>query len=454
MTRLSLCQRISGLLSDTRLRSRLLRGGAGSVFVKGLHSVLEIGVAVVMARLLGPAGFGVYALATATIRLLAIPAQAGLPILVLKEVAALRATENWATLRGLLVRTSQGTLLISFSLAALAATTVWAYSHRLDTEFVSTFWWAVALLPLLALGSIRGAALRGLHRIVAGQLPEFVIRPALLLLLTFAQLYILSLAPFTASSAMLLQVVSAAVAFAVGTSMLLRHIPPQVLQTPPHFETKRWLRSAVPLSLVAGMYMLYTQADLILLGLLRSPHEVGVYRVASQSASLVAFFLTAANTTIAPFISQFYALHDMEKLQRLVTMSARAILACSLPMAIILLVFGKKILVLTFGAEFATGYLPMAILVLGQTVNAFMGPVGNLQNMTGRERDSAMGITITALLNLALNLLLIPRFGILGGAIASAAGMVTWNVVLWIAARKHLGIDCMAIPLLPMKRNV
>jgi O-antigen/teichoic acid export membrane protein len=166
--------------------------------------------------------------------------------------------------------------------------------------------------------------------------------------------------------------------------------------------------------------------------------------VAVSIATLVAFGLQAVTMVVAPHFARLYTQNDMARLQRLVTLSARAILAVALPVVLVLVLFGEPLLRLIFGEEYSGGYTPMAILAGGQLVNAAIGSVGVLLNMTGHERETARGVAIAAAANVALNLLLIPPFGLNGAALATALSMTLWNLVLWQAVRLRLNIDSMA----------
>jgi len=80
-------------------------------------------------------------------------------------------------------------------------------------------------------------------------------------------------------------------------------------------------------------------------------------------------------------------------------------------------------------------------------VNSAAGSVGMLLNMTRYERDTAKGLAVSAILNVVLNLLLIPLLGIIGAAIATAVSLITWKVLLWWVVRWRLGINSLAFDL-------
>ena len=94
-----------------------------------------------------------------------------------------------------------------------------------------------------------------------------------------------------------------------------------------------------------------------------------------------------------------------------------------------------------FGPAFESGAVCVLCLAFGQLVNALCGPVMYLLNMTGHERVAQRILWVAALLNLALNVWAIPRFGILGAAASTAATMVLWNVAAAVAVHRRLGLS-------------
>lgn len=134
---------------------------------------------------------------------------------------------------------------------------------------------------------------------------------------------------------------------------------------------------------------------------------------------------------LAPQFARLYTLGDRKNLQRVIRLGALVGLITALPVAIAFLLFGEQILVLIFGSEYGAGYTALAILAVGQLVNAPLGQVAHLLNMTGHERATGRGFAVAALSNVLLNLLLIPPFGMSGAALATASTVILWNCVLW-----------------------
>lgn len=442
---------LSGMLRSVRsvgLTGQLLRGGAGSLLVKVTMTVLGIAVTIVLARVLGPADFGVYAFVVALVSVLAIPAQSGIPILVLRETAKSHADDDWGALRGLWRWAFRAVIVLAFGVAGVALLIVAVTTGQVEPMRTWTLAIGLGLVPLQAMIGLGGGILKGLRRVVLGQLPESVIRPGVLLVSLIAVLALGREGSFTARHAMAIHVAAAASAALVTAWLVTVHRPLAVgKDVVPVYDRQRWVVSVLPLALIGGMAVINTQADLLMLGVLRSGEEVGVYRVASQGAGLVSFGLSAFAMVVMPHFARLHARGDSHQLQRLATIGSRAMLALAIPAAFILVFFGEAILTVVFGEQYAPAQAPMAVLAVAHVFHAGFGVLGPLLNMTGHERDTAKGITIAAVSNIILNAVLIPRFGTMGASTATAITLLIWNAVLWFAVRRRLGLDSSALGL-------
>jgi len=439
-------QRLHHRLNGSALRRDLLRGGVGSLAVKSANAVLAFAVAVTLARVLGPEGYGVYAFALAILMIVALPVQVGMPQLVVRETAKAHASEDWALMRGLWRWATVAVLVLSG--IGLAGMVLFLIAQRGSmTPRIETLAIGALLIPVIALGNLRAASLRGLRRVVLGQLPEGMIRPLVLLCLLFLGLALgADEAIARPQTAMAFYVAAALVAFVAGAIMLRRARPEGVKQTAERrTEPTYWRRAVLPLAMISGLQLVNNQADIIVLGIFRSDEEVGIYRAVFQMALLVVFGLQAMNQMLQPHFARLYRQGDMDRLQRLVTISARAILALALVPVLAFVFFGGELLGWVFGDIFRTGALALALLALAQLVNAGMGSVGHLLNMTGHEKDTLKAVAIAALINLGLNFALIPAFGITGAAVATAMSVVTWNLAMRVSIIKRIKIEPTAI---------
>lgn len=422
--------------------SSLLRGGIGSLIVRMSSYLIGLLMAVALARTLGADGYGTYAFILSVVTLLAMPVQAGLPTLVTRETARNHADQNWPMLRGLWRWSERVVLVMSGLVFAITLLMIQIFADGVPADYRVTFYFSLALVPLVALGNLRGAALYGLRRVVAGQVPQSILQPVILVFFLMAA-YVLASRPLRPQEAMALHVIAAGGALLVGI-VLLRASTPPALRTVQNavYDRSSWTKAIIPLTLVSAVQLINNQADMLMLGLFSTAAEVGVYRVAASSVILMSFGLQAVNLVIGPHIARMYQQSDLERLQRLVTVSGWVTLLLALPVLFVFLLSGEFLLGWIFGEEFSTGYPALVILCLGHLVNVMMGSVALLLNMTGFEKETAKGVAIAALVNIALNLALIPRFGMQGAAIATSSSLVLWNILLWSAARRRTGISC------------
>lgn len=419
------------------LRARLVRGGVGSVAIKLSGMGLSFGINVVLARSLGPAGLGTYAFAFSVVTLLSVPVQLGLPTLLTREVARYEYQHAWGELRGLLRRSTQAVLVVSAVVALIALGVAWWVRGRTDQVQLATLAWALLLVPLVSLGRLRDAALQGLRHVIQGLLPTLLLQPAFLLILVAAAAWAGALTP---PRAMALYCVAAGLAFIPGALWLSRRLPHPVRTADPLYETRRWMRSVVPLALMSGLTMINGQVDIVMLGLLGTKEEVALYRVAFSGAALVLLAVLAVNAAIAPHCARLFAARDQSRLQRVVTLSTRLTFGTAAAAAGGLVLLGGPILEWVFGPAYRPAYPALAILSIGQLAAASAGPARDLLNMAGLEHETLRAVAGALGLNVVLNAVLIPLLGSSGAAAATAVSIVAGHVLLCRALWTRTGI--------------
>lgn len=430
---------LQGSRDNSSLKRFLIKAATGSIGLKVGNAFLVYGISLLLARYLGAAEYGLYAYAMAWGSLLTVPAVLGLEGLVTREIAIYRTKEQWGLMKGLLRWSNQLVGLWSLLLAVLFACTIWLLPSTVSEQQKLALWLVLCSLPFLALTRLRQSSMQALQQIVRGQLPEMLFRPtALITLLSVSGLWLGS--KFTASWALLMYGISIGLAFLLGQVLLTRAVPRSCRDAIATYKPWIWLQMALPMLLIGGMYIINNQTDTVMLGMLKTTQDVGVYTVANRGASLIGFVLIAVNTTLGPTFASVYAQGNKAKLQRIVTQGCRWVLLSAVAISITL-ILGRHVFLGLFGNEFLRGETTLIILCLGQLANACTGSVAFLLLMTGHERDTAIGVTTSAVLNIFLNYVLIPDFGIGGAATATAISMGLWNLILVILAYKRLGIN-------------
>ncbi len=422
----------------TGLKQWLIRVTTGNFLMRVASTALGFCSTLLLARLLPAEQFGGYVYAMAWVNLLVIPAVLGFDKLVIRNVSIFEAEQHWAHLRGMWRFSLWFTGGLGVGIALLTYLFGGVATRWLDAVLVEPLRLAVVLIPLIAVARVRGAVMIGLHHVVPGKFPEMVLRPLLfiLFLLLFHQVVQW---PMDARTAVALNLVAVVIAFVVGGILLRRVMPVEAERTSPVFNAGRWLRAAAPLALLAALQIINSRIDIIMLGALRGAVDVAIYNVVTLAATLTSFVLVAATGAISPVVAQTYAQGKAQRLQHLVTSSSRAIFAASLPIALLMLIFGQPFLAL-FGAQYEAGYPALAVLVVGQLLNAAFGAVGVLLTMTHHGGLAARGAAIGMLANVMLNMVLIPLWGVVGAAVASMLTLLLWNLLFALFVRRELGI--------------
>ena len=422
------------------LLNRPSSAGRGAVFTFGLRIVstgLTFVTSLVLTHLLGTRGYGTYATALEWLTFLTVPTALGMDRFMVREIAIFRAQGKWDKLYGFLRWGNLAVLSFSLIVAGVGALFV-TYTIRDRDALRLSLYFILAALPLMSLTTLRQAAMRGFDHIVGGQWPELVLRPLLIIALSVTAWVLLPRfsVQFSAPWAVGALCTATLIAFSVGAYLLARVLRGAPVASPSY--ERSWLKTALPFMLISGMYVLNARTSILMLTALGTPTEVGLYQIASRGADFIAMVLLAVNTAFAPLLARLYAQNKQRQLESAVARSTRTITLVSLPIALAFIFLGGIFLSL-YPSDFSAARTTLTILSIGQLINAATGTVAMLLNMTGHERDTALVVGMSAVANIALNLLLIPRLGLEGAAIATALGTLAWNVLLSYFVYKRLG---------------
>ena len=422
----------------TFLRGRVAKGAAGSLALQVAEAGLGFSTSVVLARMLGAAEYGAYAFAISFAFVLLIPALLGHDTLAVRETAGLMAEQAWGRLRAF-IRGARKRLLLSVFVALAAGLAVLLFlEDRLAPSVQDAALIALALIPVNAMLRLHEGVVAGIGRVVLARFPDRVFRPALFLSLTLGA-YWLAGGLRSGSTAVAFNLLATSLGLMLLLALWLRFRPKAMRGVVLDPAGDKGFAHALPFALMAGLTVINSQTDVLMLGFLSTPEEVGVYKVASRVASLVAFALTAVSAPLAPRIAALHATGEYSQIQGLASKAGLATTALALPMALSL-IFGGHWVLLLFGRDFQQGAFALGVLSLGQLITAAMGVVSLLLAMTGHQTLVAKTLAVTALLNVVLNAALIPLYGASGAAVATTITFFAWSSALAVLVRKRLNI--------------
>ncbi|MFQ5889931.1 MAG: flippase [Gemmatimonadota bacterium] len=413
----------------------IVRGASISFVVRVAGAAVALSFNIALARILGTDGTGLYFLALTVVTVAVAVGRLGLDNVLLRLTAASASQKEWSRLAGV-YRTGIGTALVSsMTVAAVVFVAAPWISEVLFSKPALTRplrWMSLAILPVV-LTFLYSELLKGLKRILNSQLVRGIAIPGLSLvfLLLFGRRSGLL-------GAVWAYIAATCMAALVGL-WLWRSATPQLREGRQDCRPGELLDSSLPLLWVALLSLVMGQTSTVLLGIWRTSSEVGIYSVATRTAILTSFIMVAVNSIAAPKFAELHNRGDTRALASTAQQSARMMLLLASPPFLLFVTFPSRVMSI-FGSDFGSGGIVLAILAFGQFVNVATGSVGNLLMMSAHERATRNLIIAAATLNVALNVLLIPPFGLHGAAVATSISLVAHNIALTVFVRRLLGI--------------
>jgi O-antigen/teichoic acid export membrane protein len=391
---------------------------------------------ILLTRLLGARGYGVVAYDLAWATLLCTPAVLGMDRVLTSHLARYEAIGKWRLMQGLRIRSQQAVALTSVAIGGLAAVVGWLFTPAVYRD---SFPLAAALVPLMALVTIRQATLQGISRVSASWFPQLVMVPSLLILIVVA-IRVIGHGLLGPSSVMAANVAAYAGALLLGGALIKRLFPASKRSERPEFQTRSWLAAALPQAVVSLTTAASPAIVTVMLGLVAGPRPVATFNIAARIADLLSLPLFAINAPLAPLAARLQATNQIARLQTATQRAVRGTTAITALLAVVVLLLRHQLLGL-FGDSFAAAGSVLTIMVLAHTLDALTGPVTVLLIMTGAERVVARVTSATLLASLVLAAWAIPTWGARGAAVSRGGYLVAENVVLAFLTYRLLGVN-------------
>ena len=197
---------------------------------------------------------------------------------------------------------------------------------------------------------------------------------------------------------------------------------------------KELLLFSIPLLFSGILGYIMTWADTIMLGYYKSSEVVGLYNAAAPIAKLLSIFLSSTAFLYAPIASQFYAQGKIKEMGRVYQILTKWVFLLTLPTFALMFLFPEATIEFFFGAKYVSAALVLQILTLGFMFHTFLGLNGLTLVIIGQPKFNMIGDTFAVISNVILNIFLIPKYGIVGAAVATTVSYVIANVFrsLWL----------------------
>ena len=417
------------------------RGGAIAFILKISSTVLGFLNQVILARILGAGGLGEVILAVTVVRISMQIAKFGMEETMTKFIPLYIDRKDDAKLKGTILFAMKFCLLFSvtFMLFVLMFSKFIALNIFHSEGLLKLMPVVIVAIPAWVIRDVIGGILRGHKDALRALIPESLISPFFKIVI-FLLLTLKGIAPFYAILAF---VAGEILAVIVSFSFLQKILRP-LKAVRGECNKKKIMEVAYTIIFTGMSVLLYTQADVWILGMFKSTEIVGIYGIATKLVLLVYFPMMAFAAVIPALISSIHASGDLAELKKIVSESTRWILSMAMPIILILLIEGKYILRYFYGPEFEAGYVVLVILTLGQMIKAGAGLIGVLLQMTGEHKVYMKVNIILGIINIILNILLVPSYGMTGAAVATAFCLVMVDIICIFIIHKRLSILTLA----------
>jgi len=420
-------------------KGKLAKAMSGTLFFTVIEAGMGFLTAVLLGRLLGTDNYGIYSYAMALAGIFTIFNLAGQDRYSVREIAKFHTNGDIKSIAQHVMGVISKVLLLSACIVVTAILLLKILPITVSTDKYISLIIALAVVVATVLMRLYMAFFQGIQKVITSIYPDRLIRPMSFFLIILA-LYYVSDNKASATSAMLANVTAATIALIV-IIMLWSQKKPYIEKTifNKTLLYKDW-RPALPFALLAGIAVINSNIDVIMLGFYVPDADIGIYRITARVATLVAFALTAVNAAFGPNISALFEKSNFKKLQENASKAALAAMCIALPCFFLFSFAGYWVLWL-FGEDFTRGTDLLTILSLGQLGNACSGAVGLLLMMTKYAKRAANSLLLSVLFNIIMNTALIPIYGVLGAAIATTTSMILLNLINIYWVWKYLRIN-------------
>jgi O-antigen/teichoic acid export membrane protein len=395
-----------------------------TVFFGGTIFTLVIGYIfkIYVARSLGAEQLGLYALGMRIIGFFSLFVSLGLPI------SASRFISTWSTEQPERVKAFwQRGLALTTATAGASAVSLFFLRHLLadlfnEPELGPILPLFTLLLPVSALSTFLSGYLRGHQRVTSSAIiGKFVQVPAKI---------VLTVALFTVGLG-LSGYIAAEIASALLAGLLLftlgKRLTPGITTRMPLPMGRDVTVFAASMIGMASLGFLSGQADQLLVGYFLDASRVGIYSVVVVTGAFIPMVLTSLNSIFGPIIARLHSKGEHALLERLFQTTTKWCLGLTFPLVIVLVIFAPAMMRI-FGPDFVSGWPALAIIALAQLINVAAGSAGTLLVMSGNQRWEIIIAAVTALITVSLDVMLIPKWGVVGAAAAMAVGITVSNV--------------------------
>ena len=417
--------------------------GTGIVFIGTIIGMLLGFVSrIIVVRCITQTEYGIFSLALVLLSIFATISTLGLSDGTARQIAFYRGKDNTLKIKGVMLSSLQIALitgvllsLVLFFTSNLISTNVF-HSPELSSPLKI---FSIAI-PFFVLINIFISIFRGFDRVEPNVYFQNIFRSVIYILFLVGAI-LLGLSFIGVIYAYLASIMLTCIAFAAYAAKKLPTSVKGEKNTKVDSLRKEMLFFSLPLLAVSMFGMIMQWTDTLMLGYFKTPDVVGLYNAALPLANLIPVVLTSMVFLYIPIVSQLYSQNLMSEIRRNYAILTKWMFALTLPLFLIIFLFPETVLSILFGSRYIQAGLALQILAFGMLIHTFLGPTAATLTIAGKTRFLMWTTLIGAIMNITLNIFLIPPLGITGAAIASASSLVVIKLLnstrLYLLFRIH-----------------
>jgi O-antigen/teichoic acid export membrane protein len=412
--------------SDESLRSLgSVSQGAGLFIVgKGVSNGLGLVTNAILTRILGASLYGIYSYISVVFALVSVFTNLGGDQSLLRFIPEYEDNPHMQhTVLTLAYVTSFIASILAAGIVFHFAPLISAYTLK-DPLFVNVLRIAAIVLPFNTLANITYSVFKGIERMEYNVAVSSVVQPLLRLLFVGGAV----LLGYSLIGAVAGLIVSGVLTFVVVIVVLVRKTRFGTLRHPTRRVARRYYDFSLPLMFTQFGSFLYNRVDILMVGFLLSGSAVGIYNITVMISSFLALPLQAFNQLFPSIASKLYHDGKIRELESTYATVTRWTFTLALFPSIVVITYPTEILRL-FGNEFTAGQFVLILFVIAQFTYCAVGPSGYLLMMSDHHYLTLFNQTVSGVLNVILNLVLIREFGFIGAALATASVLTGINLL-------------------------
>ncbi len=442
---------IDGIIAGRDDRAMSQRTALFAFSIRIVSALIAYVSQVLLARWMGEYEYGIFVVVWVGAVILGGLACFGFQTLVIRMVPEYQSKGSLSELRGIVFASRFYSMATATLIAVFGVAGTYYFQHALQNYYILPFYLAAICLPMLALSEVQDGVARAFNWPHVALTPTFLVRPILILLTMGVALYWGFAA--SATTALAATIIATWLATLWQLLLLKRRLDNTIPAGKKVTHPLMWASIAVPIFLVEGFFNLLTNVDILMVGHFMEPEKTGVYFATVKTLALVHFVYFAVKAGAAHRFAQYKSSGDTVAYHSFIADTIKWTFWPSLAMCILLLAVGKYLLLL-FGANFASGYPLLFVLVVGLVARAAVGPAESVLTMSGEQNVCAAIYAITLIVNIVLNLTFIPQYGLYGAAMATSAALVFEAIALYAITLRRLNVHMFIFPRHPRAKEV